>query len=196
MTSNHDAPRSGGTANHKRSREGDRESKTPAEAPALQAQPSGQQASTEELGAQIAALKDRVLRELAEQENIRMRSRRELEDAVSYAASNFAKDIVTSADNLRRAIESFPGDLAGDPSLKEVLAGLQATERGLLKVFEKHGITRLDPAGEAFDPNHHDALNLIEGSDQPPGTIIEVLEPGYLHHGRLLRPAKVNVAKG
>ena len=186
MTPKHNAPHSGEAGNHERGAEG----------PAPQAQQNEPQASVEELEAQIAALKDRVLRELAEQENIRMRARRERDEAVRFAGSAFAKDMVSSLDNLRRAIGSFPKDLAGDAPLKEVLPGLEATERGLLKTFEKHGITRLDPLGEAFDPNRHDALHLIEGSDRPPGTIIEVLEPGYLYHGRLLRPAKVNVAKG
>ncbi len=125
-----------------------------------------------------------------------MRARRDRDEAVSYAASGFAKDIVSSLDNLRRAINSFPSDLAGDPSLKGVLQGLEATERALLDTFERHGITRLQPVGELFDPNRHDALQLTEDSDQPPGTIIEVLQPGYLYHDRLLRPAKVNVARG
>ena len=196
MTSRHNAPGDGGKGNHEHGRNGHREPEGPAEAPARRTMQDEQQASAEELEAQIAALKDRVLRELAEQENIRMRARRERDEAVRFAASGFAKDIVSSLDNLRRAIESFPKESAGDPSLKEMLSGLEATERSLLKTFERHGITRLDPIGDTFDPNRHDALRLIEGSDQPPGRILEVFEPGYLYHDRLLRPAKVSVARG
>ncbi|MGB9027330.1 MAG: nucleotide exchange factor GrpE [Rhodomicrobium sp.] len=165
-----------------------------ADAPAPPAQQDEKQVSAQELEAQIAELKDRVLRELAEQENIRLRTRRERDEAVRFAGAGFAKDIVSSLDNLRRAIESFPKDSESDPALKEVLVGLEATERSLLKAFEKHGIARLDPVGEAFDPSLHDALRMIESSGRPPGTILEVLEPGYLYHERLLRPAKVAVA--
>ncbi len=172
------------------------EAEGPADAPAAEAQPQGhpqervEQASFEKLEAEIAALKDRLLRELAEQENIRMRARRERDEAVKFAASAFAKDLVGSLDNLRRAIESFP-----NPALREVFTGLEATERGLLKTFERYGITRLDPAGEAFDPSRHEALHHVEDTSRPPGTVADVLEPGYLHHGRLLRPAKVSVSK-
>lgn len=196
MTSKNHAPGGGENGNGRDRRQSHQEPELPAGEPAPQTQQSGQQASVQELQAQIAELRDRLLRELAEQENIRMRARRDRDEAVSYAASGFAKDIVSSLDNLRRAINSFPSDLAGDPSLKGVLQGLEATERALLDTFERHGITRLQPVGELFDPNRHDALQLTEDSDQPPGTIIEVLQPGYLYHDRLLRPAKVNVARG
>jgi molecular chaperone GrpE len=182
--------------NYERRPNGHREPNIDDDASAPVAQKNKQPASVEELEAQIAALEDRVLRELAEQENIRMRARREREEAIRFAASNFAKDIVSSLDNLRRAIENFPKDLDTDPSLKEVLLGLHVTEKSFLKTLEKHGITRLNPIGESFDPNRHDAFHLVEGSGEPPGKITEVLEPGYLHHDRLLRPAKVSVARG
>jgi molecular chaperone GrpE len=165
------------------------------EAPA-DVQKDEQQAPVKELEAEIAALKDRLIRELAEQENIRMRARREREEAVNFAAGDFAKDLVSSLDDLRRAIESFPQDLRSDSRLNEVAAGLDATGRSFLKVFDKHGITRLEPFGEVFDPGRHEALYLVEDTDEAPGTVIAVLEPGYLYHGRLLRPAKVSVAKG
>ncbi|MGA7327879.1 MAG: nucleotide exchange factor GrpE [Rhodomicrobium sp.] len=196
MTSQNHAPGGGENRNDRDRRQSHQESEVRAGQPAPQTEQSGEQASGEELQGQIAELRDRLLRELAEQENIRMHARRDKDEAVSYAASDFAKDVVGSLDNLRRAINSFPSDLAGDPSLKGVLEGLEATERALLDTFERHGITRLQPVGELFDPNRHDALQLTEDSDQPPGTIIEVLQPGYLYHDRLLRPAKVNVARG
>jgi molecular chaperone GrpE len=165
----------------------------------LDAQPEAhqdRQTSTAELEVEIAALKDRLLRELAEQENIRMRARREREEAGELATGKFAKDLAGSLDDLARAIASFPEDLAGDSRLQEVLAGLKVTERGFLQEFERHGITRFYPIGESFDPNRHDALHLVKGSGRKPGTIAEVLVPGYLYRDRLLRPAKVSVESG
>jgi molecular chaperone GrpE len=141
-------------------------------------------------------LKDRLLRELAEQENIRMRARRERDEAVEFAAGNFAKDLAGSLDDLGRAIANFPEDLASEPRLQEMLTGLKATERSFLLAFERHGITRFYPIGESFDPNRHDALHLVKGSGAQPGTITEVLVPGYLYRDRLLRPAKVSVESG
>jgi molecular chaperone GrpE len=152
--------------------------------------------STAELQAEIAALKDRLLRKLAEQENIRKRARRERDEAVRLTDGNFAKDLVGRLDDLGRAIASFPEDFSKEPRLQEVLTGLQATERSFLQVFERHGITRFYPVGESFDPNRHDALHLAKGSGGQPGTIVEVLVPGYLHRDRLLRPAKVSVESG
>jgi molecular chaperone GrpE len=141
-------------------------------------------------------LRDRLLRELAEQENIRMRARRERDEAVKLTAGHFAKDLAGSLDDLGRAIASFPEDLAREPHLQEVLTGLKATERSFLQAFERHGITRVYPLGESFDPNQHDALHLVKGSGRQPGTIVEVFVPAYFHHDRLLRPAKVSVESG
>jgi molecular chaperone GrpE len=147
------------------------------------------------LEAELAEQKDRLLRALAETENIRRRTQRERDDAAKYAMSGFAKDLLAAADNLRRALDSLPEEKAGNELTRNLLAGVAATERELLAVFERHGIRRIDPRGERFDHNFHQAIYEAERTDQPGGTIIEVLQPGYLLHDRLLRPAMVGVAK-
>jgi molecular chaperone GrpE len=147
-----------------------------------------------ELEAEVSKLKDQLLRALAEQENIRRRAQREREDAVKYAAQKFATDLLSAADNLRRAVDSAPA--AQDEFTKTLLAGVAATERELLGAFEKHGIRRIDPAGEKFDHNLHQAMFELENTGKPAGTIVQVLAPGYVLQDRLLRAAMVGVAKG
>ena len=147
------------------------------------------------LEAELAEHKDRLLRALAEAENTRRRAQRERDDATRYAISGFAKELLSAADNLRRALDSLPEAEVGDERTRSLLAGVAATERELLSVFERHGIRRIDPMGERFDHNLHQAIFEVEHGDRPPGTIIEVLQPGYLLHDRLLRPAMVGVAK-
>jgi molecular chaperone GrpE len=148
-----------------------------------------------ELEAELAEHKDRVLRALAETENVRRRAQREREDALKYAIAGFAKDLLSVADNLRRALESLPESEVPDERTRSLLAGVAATERELSNVFERHGIKRIDPKGERFDHNLHQAIFEAERPDQPGGTIVEVLQPGYLLHDRLVRPAMVGVAK-
>jgi molecular chaperone GrpE len=147
------------------------------------------------LEADLAAHKDRLLRALAETENTRRRAQREREDASKYAITGFAKELLSAADNLRRALESLPESEVRDERTRSLLAGVAATERELLSVFERHGIRRIDPQGEQFDHNFHQAIFEAERADQPVGTIVEVLQPGYVLHDRLLRPAMVGVAK-
>jgi molecular chaperone GrpE len=147
------------------------------------------------LEAELAEEKDRLLRALAETENVRRRAQREREDAGKYAVSGFAKDLLSAADNLRRALDSLPEDKVRDELTRKLLDGVAATERELLAVFERHGIRRIDAKGERFDHNFHQAIYEVERTDEPPGTIVEVLQPGYLLHDRLLRPAMVGVAK-
>jgi molecular chaperone GrpE len=148
------------------------------------------------LEAELAEQKDRLLRALAETENVRRRAQREREDASKYAVASFAKDLLTAADNLRRALDSLPEAEAKDERTRSLLAGVAATERELLGAFERHGIKRIDPAGERFDHNLHQAIFEADRADQPSGTVVEVLQPGYVLHERLLRPAMVGVAKG
>ena len=148
------------------------------------------------LEAELAEQKERLLRALAETENTRRRAQREREDVAKYAMSGFAKDLLSAADNLRRALDSLPEAMARDELTRNLLAGVAATERELLAAFERHGIRRIDPCGEPFDHNFHQAIYEAERTEEPPGTIIEVLQPGYLIHDRLLRPAMVGVAKG
>ncbi|HLZ65640.1 MAG TPA: nucleotide exchange factor GrpE [Aliidongia sp.] len=150
-----------------------------------------------ELEAEVAKYKDQALRALAEQENVRRRAQRDREDALKFATSNFAKDLVTVADNLRRAIDSVPeAQAAKDELLKGLLSGVSATERELLAAFEKHGIRKLDPLGEKFDHNFHQAIFELENTGKPAGTVVQVLQAGYTLHDRLLREAMVGVAKG
>lgn len=148
------------------------------------------------LEAELADHKDRLLRALAETENTRRRAQREREDALKYAITGFAKDLLSAADNLRRALDSLPEAEVTDTRTRGLLAGVAATERELLSVFERHGIRRIDPQAEPFDHNFHQAIFEAERADQPAGTVVEVLQPGYVLHGRLLRPAMVGVAKG
>jgi molecular chaperone GrpE len=146
--------------------------------------------------AEAADFKDKALRAMAEVENIRRRAQREREDAVKYAASNIARDLLSTADNLRRALTSVNEAQIADEPTKNLLAGVAATERELLAAFEKNGIKRLDPKGERFDHNFHQAIFEAENTGKAAGTIVEVLQPGYVLHDRLLRPAMVGVAKG
>ena len=148
------------------------------------------------LEAESAKLKDQALRALAETENIRRRSEREREDTAKYAISGFAKSLLDAADNLRRAIDAVPAEaVEADAALKTLVDGVAATERQLLAAFERNGVTRIEPVGEAFDPNFHQAMFELPGTGKPSGTVVQVVQPGYVLHGRLLRPAMVGVAK-
>lgn len=149
-----------------------------------------------EIEAELADQKDRLLRALAETENVRRRAQREREDASKYAVTGFAKDLLSAADNLRRALESVPEAEIKDERTRSLLEGVAATERELLGAFERHGIKRIDPKGERFDHNFHQAIFEVDRPDAPSGTVVEVLQPGYVLHERLLRPAMVGVAKG
>jgi len=153
------------------------------------------EASVAALEVELAEHKDQLLRALAETENIRRRGQREREDTAKYAIAAFAKELLSVADNLRRALDSLPEAEARDARTRGLLAGVDATERELLSVFERHGIRRIDPEGERFDHNLHQAIFEAERSDKPGGTVVEVLQPGYVLHDRLLRPAMVGVAK-
>jgi molecular chaperone GrpE len=149
-----------------------------------------------EARAEASELKDRLLRALAESENVRRRAERERSDAAKYGVSQLARDLLDVADNLRRALDSLPESQVRDEATRNLLAGVAATERALLAAFERHGIRRIDPRGERFDHNFHQAIFEAENTGKPAGTVVEVLQPGYLLHDRLLRPAMVGVAKG
>ena len=146
--------------------------------------------------AEAAEYKDRVLRAMAEVENVRRRAQREAEDSKKYAVTNFARELLNVADNLRRALASVDPAKVQDDVVKNLLAGVEATERELLAVFERNGVRRVDPKGQKFDHNLHQAIFEAENTGQPPGTVTEVLQTGYTIADRLLRPAMVGVAKG
>lgn len=144
-----------------------------------------------------ARLKDQMLRALADAENTRRRAEREKEDTAKYAVTKFARDILNVADNLRRAMEAVPAEAKeNNPAMTALLEGVEATERELLDTFGKHGVSRIDPLDEKFDPNFHQAMFEVENTGRPPGTIVQVMAAGYVLNGRLLRPAMVGVAKG
>jgi molecular chaperone GrpE len=153
--------------------------------------------STVVLQAEIAALKDQLLRALAETENLRRRSQREREDALKYAAVPFLRDLIGVVDNLRRAMDSVaPEALEADEHLKTLMAGLEMTEKELATVFERHHIVKIEPLGERLDPHSHEAMFEMPDPKIPSGTVVQVLQAGYRLHDRLLRPAQVGVAKG
>ncbi len=149
------------------------------------------------LEVEVAALKDQLLRALAETENLRRRSQREREDVVKYAAAPLIRDLVGVVDNLRRAMNSVSSEaLEADEHLKTLMTGLEMTETELHAVFEKHHIVKIEPLGERLDPHYHEAMYEIPDPEAASGTVLQVLQPGYRLHGRLLRPAQVGVAKG
>jgi molecular chaperone GrpE len=145
-----------------------------------------------------AEMKDRVLRTLAEMENLRRRTQREVADAKSYGITNFARDVLGVADNMGRAVGAIAPALRAseDASVKSLIDGVELTERELLKVLEKHGVRRFDPKGEKFDPNVHQAMFEVPDPSVPAGTVAQVIQPGYMLGERVLRPALVGVAKG
>lgn len=144
----------------------------------------------------IRDLKDQLLRALAEAENTRRRARREKEDTARYAIANFARDVLAVSDNLARAIEAVPEDArAGDDVMETLYQGVELTQRELRTAMERHGIRPVDPRGEKFDHNFHQAMFEVESPDAEPGTVVEVAQVGYVIGERLLRPAMVGVAK-
>lgn len=148
------------------------------------------------LEAQLNDTRDKYMRAVAETENIRKRSAKERQDISKYAVSSFAKDLLAFADNFRRAVDAIPADVKdSDPAVKSTVEGIEAMERELLKMFERHGIKKIEPLDERFDPNFHEVMFESPAQDKAPGTVIQIIEPGYVLHDRLLRPARVGVAK-
>ncbi|MGH6770693.1 MAG: nucleotide exchange factor GrpE [Xanthobacteraceae bacterium] len=174
---------------------------------APEAQP-GQGAQSEEariaelvetLARENADSKDRLLRTLAEMENLRRRTDREVNDARQYGAANFARDVLAVADNMERALQALDVELreTADAGIKALLDGVELTERELIKVLEKHGVKKFEPQkGERFDPNLHQAMYEVPDPSSPTGTVAQVIQPGYMISERMLRPALVGVAKG
>jgi len=150
------------------------------------------------LEAEKADLKDKLLRLMADMENLRRRTEREVADARTYAVANFARDMLNVADNVRRAIESVPEEAknSAEGAFKGLIEGIDLTERDLLKTLERHGVRRLDPQGQKFDPNVHQAMFEVPNPEVPNGTVVQVVQSGYVIGERVLRPAMVGVAKG
>lgn len=151
----------------------------------------------EKLNAENAELKDRLLRTLAEMENLRRRTEREVADAKTYGVTNFARDMLAFADNLRRAVESVPAEAReAEPTLKALVEGLELTERDFASRLARYGVKKLEPQGQKFDPNMHEALFEAPDPSVPANTVVQVVEAGYAIGDRCLRPAKVGVARG
>ena len=152
----------------------------------------------EKLNAENVELKDRVLRALADVENMRRRSERESADAKAYAVTSFARDLLTVADNLARALENVPAEArdAGESALKTLVEGVELTARELQAVLGRHGVKKLEPQGEKFDPNFHQAMFEIPDEASPAGTVTQVVQSGWKIGDRVLRPALVGVSKG
>jgi molecular chaperone GrpE len=179
------------------------EAEAPDDPQAPPAVPEGERLA--ELAAEAADLKNKLLRTLAEMENLRRRTEREIADARQYAVANFARDMLTVGDNLRRAIGAVPEELrdpgsgsgadGGDPALSALIEGVEVTERGLQQSLTKHGVKRIEAKGQKFDPGMHQAMFEVETADAAPGAVVEEIQAGYVIGERVLRPALVAVAK-
>jgi len=157
-----------------------------------------EEGSTEALKKEAADARDKMLRTLAEMENLRKRTAREVADARMYGITGFARDVLEIADNLQRALDAVPAEAraAADPGLKALMEGVELTERSLLNALEKNGVKKFDPAGQKFDPNFQQAMFEVPDASVPAGTVVQVIQAGYMIGERVLRPALVGVAKG
>ncbi|QQO14844.1 nucleotide exchange factor GrpE [Bradyrhizobium diazoefficiens] len=154
--------------------------------------------SVETLQKEAAEARDRMLRTLAEMENLRKRTTKEVADARLYGITGFARDVLDIADNLQRALDAVPAEAraAADPGLISLIEGVELTERSLLNALEKHGVKKFDPLGQKFDPNFQQAMFEVPDASVPAGTVVQVMQAGYTIGERVLRPALVGVAKG
>lgn len=151
----------------------------------------------DELENKLAEMTDRMLRAVAEAENTRKRLEKERMDTARFAVSSFARDLLSVSDNLRRALNAIPPEMRDkSPELKSIYTGVEATERELQRIFEANGIRKVDPMDQKFDPNLHEVIFETDVTGKAPGTVIQVVEQGYTIHDRLLRPARVGIAKG
>jgi molecular chaperone GrpE len=161
----------------------------------------GQPSAAEEIAKleqEKAELKDKLLRTLAEMENLRRRTEKEVADTRSYAVTAFARDMLSVADNLRRAIEAVPAEArkSGDGAISGLIDGVELTEREMTKTLERHGVRKVDPAGQKFDPNKHEAIFEAPHESIAKGQVHTVVQPGYAIGERVLRPARVGVSSG
>ncbi len=167
----------------------------PAEAPGGEPDPF---LVVQKLQQENADLKDKLLRTLADMENLRRRTEKEVADAKLYGVTSFARDMLTLADNLRRIVENVPPELraSADAAATTLVEGLELTERDFLSRLARHGVKKLEPQGAKFDPNRHEALFEVPDESVPNGTILQVVEDGYAIGDRVLRPAKVGISRG
>jgi molecular chaperone GrpE len=170
----------------------------PADMPAESPEPTVEllQRVVEGLQAEIADLQDKHLRAVAEAQNVRRRAQQDIEKERKFGIERFARDVLSVADNLGRALSALPAGESIDPALGNVIAGVQATDRELQSVLERHGVTRIEALGKPFNAEFHQAMMEIEDPSVPAGTVVQELIPGYLIAGRLLRAAMVAVSRG
>ena len=154
--------------------------------------------SAEALVRELAEARDKTLRTLAEMENLRQRTKREVADSKVYGITGFARDVLDIADNLQRALDAVPSETRelADPMLKTLIEGVVLTERSLLSALEKNGVKKFDPSGEKFNPNFQQAMYEVPDPSVPAGTVVQVVQAGYMIGERILRPALVGVSKG
>jgi molecular chaperone GrpE len=163
----------------------------------IPAQPQGLAGELQQMQAEKAELQDKLLRALAETQNVRRRAQQDVERERKFGIERFAKDVLSVADNLGRALSALPKDAeAIEPAVRNVILGVQATERELQSVLERHGVTRIESLGKPFNAEFHQAMMEVEDPTVPSGTVVQELAPGYLIAGRLLRAAMVAVSKG
>jgi molecular chaperone GrpE len=162
-----------------------------------QAAPAASPDPLDEAQREAAEFKDKLLRTLAEMENLRKRTEREIGDARAYGIAGFARDVLAVADNMNRALETIGPELrdGADAKVKALIEGVELTERELLKALEKHGVKKFSPEGQKFDPNVHQAMFEMPSADVPPGHVAQVMQAGYMIGERVLRPAMVGVSK-
>ena len=153
------------------------------------------QLKVEALQGELDASKDKMLRAVADAENTKRRALKERDDASKFAVSGFSREMLPVADNLRRALDAIPDDVKSDERIANLIDGIEATERELLRAFEKNGLQKIAALEQKFDPNFHEVMFETPMPDKAPGTIIQVMETGYTLHGRLIRPARVGVVK-
>ncbi|MCV9999078.1 nucleotide exchange factor GrpE [Pararhizobium sp. YC-54] len=148
--------------------------------------------------AEAADMRDRYLRLAAEMDNLRRRTARDVKDAKSYSVAGFARDMLAVSDNLRRALDAIPAEAreAGDAGFNALIEGVEMTERAMLSALERHGVQKLEPVGQKFDPNFHQAMFEVPNAEVPNNTVVQVVQAGYTIGERVLRPAMVGVAKG
>jgi molecular chaperone GrpE len=168
------------------------------EAAALQDPSAGEAAARPDPAALASEFKDKLLRTLAEMENLRKRTEREVADSRLYGIASFARDMVGVADNMRRAFETVTPELRGSvqAGVKALIDGVELTERELIKALEKNGVRQFTPQGEKFDPNLHQAMFEVPDATVPAGNVVQVVQPGYMIGDRVLRPALVGISKG
>jgi len=150
------------------------------------------------LKAENGELRDRYLRLAAEMDNLRRRTERDVKDAKSYSVASFARDMLAVADNLRRTLEAIPAEAraGADAGLQTLIDGVEMTERSMLSALERHGVRQIEPIGQKFDPNFHQAMFEVPNSEVPNNTVVQVVQAGFVIGERVLRPAMVGVAKG